>query len=155
MKLTHATVSIIAAAAVLLSAYAVGLVVRHVRLSHVTQSQAPTEPRPKRTTQPTPEDRAKIKKARQEELEASRNLTTDQKEQYKKDIVDKLTPAEQPDANRPAGRPGRGQARMRMAAMPRPPADANANGGTPADRETTPPQNAVDSASAQDANRPK
>jgi hypothetical protein len=132
MKATHAAVSIIIAVTVLLLAYAVGRFIRSVRLSHVTPTQqVSNEPQPKRTTQPTPEERAKIKDARVKELEASRNLTPDQKEQRREAVVEQLTPTERPDANRPAGRMGRGAARPRITAVPQPPADVNGNRAAP------------------------
>ena len=164
MKSMHVTVSIIAAAAVLLAAYAVGLLIRHARMSgrmpkNVADINQPDR-LPKRTTQPTVEERAKIKAARADEIKRGRNRTEDEKEQFKEQVSGRLSgagPNRPADANRAAEQGRRNlprmQVRMRGEAAPQP-TPADANNGAPAGTRGTRPQDAGGNASGQDANNP-
>jgi hypothetical protein len=153
MKLTRATTSIIIAAAVLLAAYAIGLVIRSARPSRTVPKPVSNQPLPKQTTRLTEEERKKIKDSRAEKLQESRNMTETQKEQFREKVEKSLTPPEQPDANRPAGRANRPSIRTRVSAVQPLPADAN-NAKPPAPGDT-PPQNGKGNASTQDANSSK
>jgi hypothetical protein len=151
MKLSRTTLSIILAAVVLVSAYIVGLVIRQARVGSVTQNQLPREPLPKRTTQPTLEERERIKAARAQKLEENRNLTPEQKEQRLKDLARRVSP-DQPNNANVTGR----RAPVRMQGRPVPTADANSRGSARGQTPPSPsPQNANSGASTQDANRPK
>jgi hypothetical protein len=165
MKLNRTTMSIVIAAAMLVSAYGIGLLIRHARTGNSVQSQVPTEPVSRRTSQPTPEERAKAKEARSRKLEESRTLTPDQQEQFKEDLVKRVSPGQPPDANAAAGGvidprtltdeqrqalARRLQARMRRGMSP----VADANNGGPQPQGAAPPPNVRNNPAAQDANRP-
>jgi hypothetical protein len=96
MKFTRTTTSIIVAAAVLLSAYALGLIIRHVRQDNAGQN---VTSQPKLTSEPTPEERAKIKAARAQKLDESRNLTPEEKERYKAGVAARISRGTRPDVN--------------------------------------------------------
>jgi hypothetical protein len=100
MRLNRTTLSIIIAAAVLLSAYGVGLLIRQTRTGGRTQPQ----PQPTvigRAGQSTPEQRAKIQEAKIAEMKASRTATPEQKEQFKKDVIRQATLPAARDPNAP------------------------------------------------------
>lgn len=101
MKHLNIVVFVIAAAAVLVAAYAVGLLVRQVRLSHTEpSSQQLAEPnatarrdavaesrrinRP--NTQTGMEERAKLKEERAKELAKMQNMTAEEEQQFRDGI---------------------------------------------------------------------
>jgi hypothetical protein len=90
MKSTRVIVSIIVIVAVFVAAYAVGLIIRHARTSGQTPVAAPAEPLPKRTTQPTAEERAARKEARAQKLQQSREFTEEQKADFREEVQERI-----------------------------------------------------------------
>ncbi len=96
MKLSNSMVSVIVIGAVLVSAYAIGLLIRQVRLG--SQSGAPaaakmTEAAAQRPgpdtapTQDTPAERAQVKEKREKTLEKMSSLTKEEQEQFKDKVI--------------------------------------------------------------------
>lgn len=113
MKQQNILVSVILAAAILLSAYAVGLLIKHTRPSESQpQAQSITEPNgvsvlepvvaepggDRRSTGPTREDRARLKEERAKQLAELENLTEEQKAQLRDEMRARLT--SQPNRDR-------------------------------------------------------
>lgn len=91
MKHLNVVVFLIAAAAVLVAAYAVGLLVRQARTTNVEPAaqplagpNAPAGPRINRSrAEPTPEERAALKDRRAQQLARMQNATEQEKQEFK------------------------------------------------------------------------
>ena len=108
MKLSNTVVSVIVIVAVLVSAYALGLLIRRARTG-ATRVQAPAEVnqvsrqtavashRPgEERTKDTPEERAKIKDRKAQALEKMNALTPEEKQEFREEIRKKVG-GRQPD----------------------------------------------------------
>ncbi|MCL5280530.1 MAG: hypothetical protein M1376_11550 [Planctomycetes bacterium] len=96
MKLSHSTVSIIAIGAALVSAYAIGLVIRQVRTGARSAAPAAAEttdvaarrPGPQGTpSQDTPAERAQVKQKKAQTLETMSAATKQEQEQFKDKVI--------------------------------------------------------------------
>ncbi len=158
MKLSRTTSTILLPAIVLVAALGVGLIIRQARLGNGTQIQAPRDPVPVRTAQPTAEQRALVKEAREKKLAESRNATPEQKEQFKQDLANRISPDQPRDPNQTAARPGRPRPTLSTQRLPRtqttatPAADANS--AAPAGSASPAPQKGTGDTPARDANHP-
>ncbi len=96
MKLSHSMVSVVLIGAALVSAYALGLVIRHVRTG--ARSAAPTaaeatdaaarRPGPDgASTKDTPAERAQMKEKKAQALEKMSAATKEQQEQFKDKVI--------------------------------------------------------------------
>ena len=96
MRLSKSTVSVVVIGAVLVSAYAIGLVIRQVRTG--TRSAAPTaiattdvaarQPGPDAApAKDTPAERARRKEKKAEALEKMNSLTKEEQEQFKDKVI--------------------------------------------------------------------
>lgn len=107
MRYTGVIISVIIAAAVLLAAYAVGLLIRQGRIENQQTGPqtvaAPNEtaepgamiedrmPGPPRTRRDADVDRSQVKQARAEQLERKSNLTEEEKEEFRQRIRSRFT----------------------------------------------------------------
>jgi len=96
MKLSNTMVTVIVIGAVLVSAYAVGLVIREVRLGSRPAAPAAVErteaaaqrPGPDAAlTKDTPEERARVKEKKAEMLEKMSAATKEEQEQYRDKVI--------------------------------------------------------------------
>jgi len=100
MKPSNAIVSVIVIAAVLVSAYALGLVIRQVRTGRAsapaaTDAKKKAAPSPPKTpaaarTKDSPEERARTKEERAKAIEKMSSLTEEQKEQFRNQVRKKV-----------------------------------------------------------------
>jgi hypothetical protein len=99
MKLSKSMVSVIAIGAVLVSAYAIGLVIRQARTG--TRSAAPAAHeatdaaarRPGsdgRSAKDTPEERARVKEKKAQTLEKMSQLTKEEQKQFKDKLIQQM-----------------------------------------------------------------
>jgi hypothetical protein len=93
MKLSNTMVSVIVIGAVLVSAYAIGLLIRQVRTGARPTAPVAAEtaaPRPgpgAAATKDTPAERAQVKEARTKTLEKMGALTKEEQEQFKDKVI--------------------------------------------------------------------
>lgn len=145
MKLSNTMVSAIAIGAVLVSAYGIGLLIRHARTgarlaapaAETTEAVARRPDRSARPTQDTPAERARVKETRKETLEKMGALTKEEQEQFKDKVI------KQAGGRRPGKGPGgltpqERQARKIKAQGPSPAGDRTQDANTPtAPKEST------------------
>jgi hypothetical protein len=96
MKLSHSMVSVIAIGAALVSAYAIGLVIRHARTgawsaapgARETTEGAARGPAPGASpTKDTAAERARVKEKREQMLQTMGSLTKEEQEQFKDKVI--------------------------------------------------------------------
>ena len=107
MKQLNILVYIILAAAILIAAYAVGLLVKHTRTSelepqaqYVAEPNETPDPKPvvvgpggrRGRAEPTPEEKAKIKEERAKMIAEASNLTDEQKAQLRDQVRTQMVP---------------------------------------------------------------
>jgi hypothetical protein len=157
MKLSNTMVSAIMIGAALVSAYAIGLLIRQVRTG--TPAAAPvgaeatkaTAPRPgpgAAPTQDTPTERAQIKEKRAKALEQMSGATKEEQEQFKDKVIKQV--GGRRGGKKPGGlTPEERQARKMKAQVQSPAAgetpDANAPTGP---KESTDPKQSAEKAGA-------
>jgi hypothetical protein len=157
MKLSNSMVSVIMIGAALVSAYAIGLLIRHVRLGSPPAAPVATEtteaaarrPGPDAaSTKDTPAERAQVREKKAQALEKMSAATREEQEQFKDKVIKQVGGRR---GGKPSGNlaPEERRARKIKAQGPSPAGGPTQDANTPtAPKESTDPKQSAEKAGA-------